>query len=150
MRAVDTTTTPVLNTVLLQAVLDDIKADLKAWDQRHYALKMHDQHGAPCGTAYCFAGHAVRRAYPQATFAFRQSYTGLEDSALSVELGDGKLHSIDNLATEILGLTTSEASVLFDGGNSLASLEHMIGVLTAPAYRRTIRYRDHAESVTVQ
>jgi hypothetical protein len=139
---------PAVNAEELHAILAEITADPERWNQQHYAVSYTYR----CGTAYCVAGHAVCRAHPDARFNFYLNPYALHDAktADNVTLSDGSVHEIHKLAAEILGLTGAEASVLFAGHNTLAELTHIVGVLTDPAYRRTLEHGDMGEMVAVR
>lgn len=133
---------PSINAEELHAILAEIKANPENWNQKHYAIDTE------CGTAYCIAGHAVRRGAPGALFAFAPLGRTSAWTALTVILADGEACSIDDLAAQLLGLNETEAAFLFDSGNRLPALERIIGLLTDPGYDRTASY-DELAAMTV-
>jgi hypothetical protein len=106
---------PEKNYPLLWKVYEHIEAHPEEWMQAAWAIK------SACGTAYCFAGHAVLIAEPTARFIF--SSQG-ESDRVHV-LGHG-MRWIDEVAMDALGLRAEEASVLFNGSNGLGDLRYCI------------------------
>jgi hypothetical protein len=74
-----------------------------------------------CGTTCCFAGLAVLIANPGSKLLVEDS--GIADYVL---LPDGSAHNIPQLAQEELDLDHWEASLLFDGTNSLADIQSVL------------------------
>jgi hypothetical protein len=104
----------------LKAVLAKIKADPKSWDQSVWI----------CGTAACFAGHAVlmegaRPASPSAWFQRYRPVTSHTDRAVLC----GVTVDVSTAAEVILGLTPSQAGCLFEQENELEDLERMVAAL---------------------
>jgi hypothetical protein len=73
-----------------------------------------------CGTAYCFAGTAVRLAHPEAEFIFEG-----RAAAAFVKISGHKFH-VRELAEELLDLTPAQGSLLFDGDNTIHSIHHLL------------------------
>lgn len=134
------------NVKLAREIIAWIKAHPETWDQELYVNRR-----ASCGTAYCFAGHAVlmtqgdvfideslvdtaKRDY-SSVFLDRLSKT-LRDDLLedpdvlvSVFAIDGEMMSVVEVhetAMFLLGLTDEQADELFQGSNTLADLEAYI------------------------
>jgi hypothetical protein len=111
------------NTELLQRTLAQIEAHPEAWNQEAWASK------TDCGTAYCFAGHAVALTYPDAVPMFEgASTTGFVSIPQHPER---TLWYVPDLAGEVLGLTHGPASILFDCVNTLDDLRAMVADLVA-------------------
>lgn len=117
---------------LLRKVVDHIKADPDSWEQGNWAVRWlkwtqpRDQKGRfgqgqkyqTCGTAMCVAGHAASLG------GFQIAWDPNADYANNVkEKGkDGGIVSIPEAARHALGLTRSEASMLFRGRNNLGDV----------------------------
>jgi hypothetical protein len=116
------------NAQLLERTLENIETNPKTWRQGAYAIQSPD-----CGTAYCYAGHAVALADPDAVFQFNPSGYG---SALAVSVTTGSARSpevrtISAYAQELLEIDESDAQVLFDAANTLHDLRSMVAALVA-------------------
>lgn len=110
---------------LIRRVLNQIDAHPETWDQQWFGIKTE------CGTAFCFAGHAVvlsGRAEPKWT-----DYNDGED-VLPVwfTAGDND-ERVDVLAANVLGLTDEEQLALFDVMNSRDDLEFICREIAARA-----------------
>lgn len=106
----------MVNTEELRAVLAHIKAHPKTWNQEHWAWP------TPCGTAHCFAGHAVVRAgYHIVGQVAHHPTPGVPDEPAR------------RVAKRILGLTDVEADRLFYCYNALEDLERIVEELCAEA-----------------
>jgi hypothetical protein len=105
----------------LNAVLAKIKADPKSWDQSRWF----------CGTAACFAGHAMlledcKVTTPTAGFGSFGHDVGDSDR---VEMPNGAVCNVSRAAEEILDLSEDQADALFYYDNELVDLERMIEAL---------------------
>jgi hypothetical protein len=74
-----------------------------------------------CGTALCIAGHAVNM---DTKVVFLVDDTG--SASLAQEVATGEVFDIETRARELLGLTANEASMLFDGDNSLNAIKDVV------------------------
>lgn len=119
-------TTPVRNIPLLRKTLEHIEAHPEEHNQEFWALK------TPCGTAFCFAGHAVQLA-------------GYEIDWGSTDFGQPEVHAhyviapgapmaeyrtIAHVAYQELGLTRDEANALFKEYHSLQRLYQLVHEFT--------------------
>lgn len=75
-----------------------------------------DNGNEACGTAMCFAGWAAE---------LDPNVTWIDPSSAVVRTAEGKL-DIETWATKRLGLTSSQAALLFDAGNSIEDLEDFV------------------------
>lgn len=82
-----------------------------------------DKEGMRCGTAACFAGHAVLMFGEPGT-RFTQYPSG--GSPVGVVLPSGERTSIPEYARELLGLDEIDAHSLFWAANSLAKLREIV------------------------
>lgn len=121
----DLTELPTPNIPLLRKAVEWAEAeavkprDKRQWDQSFYVSE------APCGTAYCIAGWAVVNAHPQ---------------QVTTELGclyiDDEPAEWHNTARDLLGLTESEASDLFDDANDIEDVRARAEDIAARAGER--------------
>jgi hypothetical protein len=95
---------PTPNLDLLDRVMDHIDQHPEEWDQAAWF----------CGTAACFAGHAVLMDGWKIVHAFGD-----------IEK-DGKLDMADQVAQRLLGLPRREANRLFCASNTLDDLHSMV------------------------
>lgn len=147
---------PELNVDLIQRVMKRIERDEENWDQQSWAsVHKGSLQGSPtievdgdqwsalddvvllsgdaCGTTFCFAGHTVLEA---GETILVDKYEFESDNPLEVEYcldRDGNLHSIENRAQELLGLTPIQARALFDGEAGNRNLD---------------RYKEHVTAMT--
>lgn len=104
---------------LAKQVLAHITAQPGSWNQSMWARRTE------CGTAFCFAGHAVAIAYPGAVFDFGDDvlFGDEVDDAYHVTLpGESEPRGVRDVAMERLGLNEGEANELFDSYNDLEDL----------------------------
>lgn len=124
-------TGPTPNLPLLRAVLAQIDAHPERWNQKDYATR------GECGTAFCVAGWAVHLTHPTAEFLWHEMTCDCEDCSAgrfteaASRLSDSR--SIDQLATEELGLTRYEAGRLFRSSNSRSEIQHQVEQIAARA-----------------
>ncbi len=104
-----------MNHELAQKALENIKADPKTFNQEMWATK------TDCGTAYCFAGHVVHAAYPEAVVKF---YDDEPETNCFMLDGVSRRYKIE--ATELLKIDGYFANELFDVGNSIEDLERLL------------------------
>ena len=109
---------PGKNYPLLWKVYDHIKAHPEEWHQGAWASKTHNT----CGTAFCFAGHAVMMAHPDAEPAWYAEHNSTDNVVMS----DGECREIMTLAMDDLGLSDNDADVLFNGFNRMSDLHAAI------------------------
>lgn len=129
----------MLNVKLLREVLDYIKANPQKWNQDAWFKVSVDKQGEPifnkvtlqfeevnsCNTALCFAGHAALMS----GFDAPPRYDYEVWRGWGPGLPKGERMDVDQYATEVLGLSTNQADVLFNGDNSLEDLERIVGKL---------------------
>jgi hypothetical protein len=127
---------PTPNVELAERVLARIEANPAQWNQGLWALR------TACGTAYCFAGWAVKLALPQAEFLFgRATYS--DTQAVHAYVPEEGEASIQALAAEALGLGSEAADVLFWGENTLDDLRGYVRSLKEEGWLApTQRYLD--------
>lgn len=118
---------PTPNVELARQTLEYIEAHPELWDQGNWARKTE------CGTAFCFAGHAVALADPTAEFDWFGAL-GEYAEARAVRLADGQLQSIRVLAHKLLRLNTYSCDVLFEGTNTLEHLQEYVRQLSDPLF----------------
>lgn len=107
------------NLPLLWKVFHHIEDHPEEWYQGAYVREV--QRPNFCGTVFCFAGHAALIANPEAVpTKDLQSWSGL------LRFPDGTQRRIAEVAQKDLGLTLRERWNLFDGGNTLNDLRHII------------------------
>jgi hypothetical protein len=87
-----------------------------------------------CGTAYCVAGWACELNGFDPVVSVHEVYESMlwdSDSDIATpECTDGeKTYLIEHKAQELLGLTSDQASVLFDGSNTLEDCNRYIDAL---------------------
>lgn len=113
-----------MNVELANLVLKEIKAHPDEWEQNSWAYRNE------CGTAYCFAGWAVKIARPDAVFQWRNdSHVLGVGHASTVEVGGDRFPvtlPIQDFAQQLLELNSLQATVLFAGGNHLDDLERIV------------------------
>lgn len=118
----------------LRKVLEHVTAHPREWQQGNWAVK------GPCGTAYCVAGHAVAM-FTDVTFEWSEDDTpwafrddpDMVYGASEVRLPDGSIRQIKAVARELLGLTKTQAAILFWSNNDLYDLWHHATVFTRGA-----------------
>lgn len=109
---------PVPNAELLRATLAAVEASAGDWDQGTWAMR------SACGTAGCFALHAIRIARPDAEPWFREGF----DATAYVRV-DGMTLDIPEFAQRLLGLSPSQADRLFAPRNTRADLRRLVAEL---------------------
>lgn len=87
-----------------------------------------------CGTAFCFAGMAVRIAHPDWYFEIVEDWNGKRITNGTV-LNENRdpVGTVKEVAQRDLGLDWNQANSLFSGGNTLSHLRRMVDRLTAHA-----------------
>lgn len=118
---------PAPNAKLARKVLEQIEAHPERWDQEFWARQLS------CGTSYCFAGHAVTLAKPDAEFDFPGEASNYND-AVYVEVPSDGRRLIMEVAQEALGLTDYSATVLFAPSNTLEHLRDYVTQLERPDF----------------
>lgn len=122
------------NLDLLNKVLDKIEhieafkeqgLDLEEdWDQGSWAIQRFDEDENVCGTAMCFAGHAVVEA------GHKLVWKPIETRPVTeCRVDDGR--DIETAARELLGLSSTQSNMLFSGSNQLKDLRRFVGQLNA-------------------
>lgn len=107
---------------MLWKVYDHIAAHPEEWEQTFWMSRKLDN---SCGTAFCFAGHAVDISL--------QGYEAQWGDDAPVDFaryikrdGRSSAEPVDMVAREILGLDRREADLLFAGGNELEDIRNII------------------------
>lgn len=111
------------NTDLLKRVLTQIGTHPETWFQGMWAKQ------TPCGTTYCFAGHAVALSYKDVSFEFYNNGTSAcatinPDTPIAEEV------EIPDHAAHLLDLHEDEADALFRACNTLDELRQMVANLS--------------------
>lgn len=122
---------------LLDSVLDFIKVHPSTWRQESWYKIVDTKSGEvsirteeevvtevnSCGAAFCFAGHvALREGFPNPPKTNHESWNRIVlDST-----GDTYRQEASEFAEAVLGLSWSQADVLFEGDNSLEDLEEIV------------------------
>lgn len=110
------------NTDLLKRTLAHIEANPSEWQQSSWAAR------TDCGTAYCFAGWAVKLSKPDAVPYFESN----ESDVTFLARSEGDVFDIEDLAIDLLDIECDEADQLFAPSNSLDDLRRLVGELTDP------------------
>ena len=118
------------NIELLDKVLDYIKTHPQEWRQSSWyailtpdgtLLTDDDMVDEPCGTAFCFAGHAaMMTGFPKPPSHNGDIWTGVID---------GREYFVDSWAERVLDLTDDQADILFQSGNTLDDLETIVNAI---------------------
>lgn len=90
------------------------------WYQATWAAE-GEEIGRSCGTAFCFAGYAAHIA----------GLNYVHRSGAAVVTADGRRCSTGRAASELLGITGMEADLLFEGSNTLATIEALAAAIMA-------------------
>lgn len=123
---------PTPNPVLARQVLENIEANPNEWQQQSWACRFLGSETS-CDSAFCYAGHAVRMAHPDAEFQFFESDV-LREEATAVEIPGVGRQSIRILAQQLLGLDDYSADVLFYADNTLEDLRDYVSQLERPNF----------------
>ncbi|XVQ07305.1 hypothetical protein ACQP1W_32450 [Spirillospora sp. CA-255316] len=111
------------NVDLLKRTLAHIEAHPEEWDQNEWCTELD------CGTAYCFAGWAIK-------LDGRATFTAVNDFVIDE---DGTSQDTDDYAAGLLGIKSLERAErdceehLFAADNSLDDLRRIVGELCAEA-----------------
>lgn len=124
--------TPELNVDLLDKTMSHVETldafqreglDIEErWDQGSWFRHDYDAENNVCGTAGCFAGHAVL----QAGHKIIDDYGDWQALA-----PDGTRDSISIAARKLLGLTPLQGRRLFSGNNEVVDLRRLVDQLKA-------------------
>lgn len=123
---------PTPNIKELRAIQAEITAYPEEWYQGLYGVK------TSCGTALCFAGHAVDRAGATIYWEKMRNETISTGAAIELVANDCRLphykrEHISITAQRILGLTGLQAGQLFNAGNGLKDIDRIIGEIASSA-----------------
>ena len=124
---------PTPNVTLARRILEHIEAHPEEWQQNFWAKQLLGSE-ASCGTAFCYAGHAVHMAHPDAEFQFYE-HDLLSEQASDVQIPGVGLRNIKFTAQELLGLSDYSADVMFAASNTLEHLRDYVGQLSRPDFR---------------
>lgn len=108
----------------LNRALAHIEAHPEQHDQGVWLRKVD------CGTAACLAGWVVIQEYPEAGFVRDRYDIGNTYSRVDI-LPEGKAPLVDEVAFQLLGITSDQADVLFDERNTIGHLKAMRDLLAA-------------------
>lgn len=142
------------NVDALRGTLDYIVDNPEEWDQEQWVNV--------CGTAYCYAGHAVRMSEDwdivSAKFDFKiEKWTMPEDGELGTEWlarnkRTGEMRAIGYAAREILQIDDDHVigSRLFGADNTLPQLDALVeDIISGIAYEYEYRGRDEKGNLYV-
>lgn len=103
------------------AETEEAKGEMSAWDQEVWAVD-----DAPCGTAYCIAGHVAAGAGWRPTVRLYLSGSQELDYVNLIN-DDGEEWEVDAISSEILGIETTwnYADDLFRSDNTLEDLKRI-------------------------
>lgn len=100
------------------AETEESKGEMSAWDQGVWAVDY-----APCGTAYCIAGHVAAGAGWRPTVRLYPSGAQVLDYANLIN-DDGEEREVDDISSEILGIDPCNyADDLYSSDNTLEDLK---------------------------
>jgi hypothetical protein len=112
------------NVELLRRTQKEIHANPDSWNQRHWFVEPSPWRGGRwCGTAACFAGHALLLEGWEPIF---NADGGAEWITRNGEIGD-----IKPTAAMALGINLYQADVLFAGKNELEDIDRIVDGLCA-------------------
>lgn len=121
----------MINKEELFSIYKQIKTEPQTWNQNVWAIdwdlgreRGQSIMGNVCGTAYCFAGHAVVRA------GYRIVWPNHSIQSELAEDDKGNVHEIETLAQNILGLDEDQAEELFGASNELEHIRVAIKEFT--------------------
>lgn len=126
-----TTAPRCANPNLMRRTLAHIEAHPEGWNQREWATP-RGEHG--CGTAYCFAGHAVALAGGRIDVStYSVDIASLPEDARGrlMPPPDWTTTYIRDAAVAVLGIDDVDASALFAARNTLDDLRYYVAELTA-------------------
>lgn len=113
---------PVIDVERLRRLLEHLTANPREHDQTMWGQRFHDDLGGACRTSYCAAGWAVVLD-GRCTIKWRTDpYMKTFDSAAHAIDQNGEMHTIRNLACNLLGFSYDQGSRFFDSTNSLYRL----------------------------
>lgn len=134
-----------INMDLVDQVMAEIKDNQERWAQGYWsqakpnqdvakvigaqgmqALLAEDPYNPACGTTFCFAGHAAVQTGWKPKFQVTDDGIGMHVFALDRATKGGRESSIRLIAKDELGLHGYEADLLFDGHNTMETLEGMV------------------------
>lgn len=148
---------PDLNIALLSKVMDHIEHHPEEHDQTYWATKTTT---TACGTAFCFAGHAVNMTLgPNERMVWEGIFTSSDDNRMVIgsswvgpsKEGDdarqllddyGSLIPISTRAVSELGLMQIEAYDLFRATNTREQLRTMVDNLVRAEQHRLTQLGD--------
>lgn len=108
----------------LNRALAHIEAHPEQHDQGVWLRKVD------CGTAACLAGWVVIQEYPEAGFVRDRYDIGNTYSRVDI-LPEGEAPLVDEVASQLLGITSDQADALFDESNTIGHLRAMRDLLAA-------------------
>jgi len=136
---------PPLNMALHEKVLTHILAHPEEHRQGAWAVK------DACGTAFCYAGHAVNMTMTDRdefywTSAFRRPDRGGQSSAESYfDAQQGRVLDISNSAMRQLGLTGYEGSLMFESSRTIDDLQWAYQLLADAEHYRLSKQETQQE-----
>jgi hypothetical protein len=117
---------PTLNVDELEAIYRLIELHPESWRQQNYVQR------TACGTAFCFAGHALHRAGWHVADAVQHGVTWFQEGALLLYGPDDSPadwcegDELQRQAAHLLGLTQAESDELFAPNNELDEIRTLL------------------------
>jgi hypothetical protein len=113
------------NVELLRRTQKEIHANPESWNQEHWFVQplFPWRKGRWCGTAACFAGHALLIEGWEPVFN--------ADGGAECITRDGKIGAIKEIARQVLDLPDAWADVLFAGKNDLEDIDRIVDSICA-------------------
>ena len=105
-----------VNVGLLQKTLETIKANPTHWNQKNWH----------CNSSHCFAGFTELLYFGLPIYSNVETLRKDERIYDPIALHEDFSWGTRNNATNALGLTVEDATLLFAGGNTLADIESMV------------------------
>lgn len=117
------------NLPLINKVMDHIEAHPEEHNQADWAIKVDH----PCGTAYCYAGHAVHMSGGEMIFTDGHA---VHIAEFCIMPGSENPHGrrVDDTAVDLLGISPQMAEYMFDAVRTVAELRHAVDGLNDGQY----------------
>lgn len=106
----------IIDDQIAWAEAEEAKGEMSAWAQGNWVTSE-----APCGTAYCIAGHVASSVgEPEFVEAWWDPNIRIEQHRRTI---GGESFHVQAVAKAVLGLTDRQAILLFSGGNGILTLK---------------------------